>query len=101
MIVKLRRRNARYPALSPHQQYMVIGIEADAFRSSTMGRPYLYPARLFEIVNPREPADWATEFGEDGERYADPPPLNGSGLCEDFFEATRQRSYLLESAYPD
>ena len=49
MIVKLRRRTARYPDLSPHQQYMVIGIEADAFRIlNDEGRPYLYPARLFE-----------------------------------------------------
>ena len=31
-------------------------------------RPYLYPARLFEVVNPSEPADWTTEIGEDGER---------------------------------
>ena len=32
MIVKLRRRNARYPDLFPQQQYMLIGIEAEAFR---------------------------------------------------------------------
>ena len=91
MIVTLRRRNARYPDLSPHQQYMVIGIEADAFRIlNDEGRPYLYPARLFEVVNPSEPADWATECGEDGERYAYPPPLNGSGFFEDFFEADKE-----------
>ena len=91
MIVKLRRRNARYPDLSPRQQYMVIGIEADAFRIlNDEGRPYLYPARLFEVVDPREPADWATEFGEDGERYAYPPPLNSNGFFEAFFEADKE-----------
>ncbi len=91
MIVKLRRRNARSPALSPHQQYGVIGIEADDFRIlNDEGRPYLYPARLFKVVNPSEPADWATEFGEDGERYAYLPPLNNSGFFEDFFEADKE-----------
>lgn len=70
---------------------MVIGIEADTFRIlNDEGRPYLYPARLFEVVNPREPADWATEFGEDGERYAYPPPLNSNGFFEDFFEADKE-----------
>lgn len=91
MIVKLRKRTARYPDLSPRQQYMVIGVEADAFRIlSDEGRPYLYPARLFEVVDPREPTDWTTEFGEDGERYAYPPPLNSSGFFEDFFEADKE-----------
>ncbi|MCE2485094.1 MAG: hypothetical protein J4F42_06240 [Desulfurellaceae bacterium] len=91
MIVKLRRRNARYPDLSSHQQYMVIGVEADAFRIlNDEGRPYLYPARLFEVLDPREPADWATEFGEDGERYAYPPPLNSNGFFEDFFESDKE-----------
>ena len=84
-------KNARYPDLSPHQHYVVIGIEADAFRIlSDEGRPYLYPARLFAVVDPREPVDWITEFGEDGERYAYPPPLNSTGFFEDFFEARKE-----------
>ena len=63
MIVKLRRRSARYPGLSPHQQYMEIGIEADAFRIlNDEGSPYLYPAHLFEGVNPHEPDDWTTRI---------------------------------------
>ena len=41
-------------------------------------------------LTPREPADWATEFGEDGERYAYPPPLNSNGFFEDFFEADKE-----------
>jgi hypothetical protein len=27
-----------------------------------------------------------SEFGDDGERYADPPSLNKPGFFEDFFE---------------
>ena len=88
MIVKLRRANPRYPDLTPQQPYAVIGIEADDLRIvNDQGRPYLYPSGAFEVVDPREPDDWVTEFGEDGERYAYPPPLNATGFFEDFFDA--------------
>lgn len=91
MIVKLQRKHTRYPDLTPGQQYVVIGIEADDLRIlNDQGRPYLYPARLFEVVDPREPSDWVTEFGEDGERYAYPPPLNLPGFFEDFFDDKRE-----------
>ena len=87
MIVKLRRKNSRYSDLTPHQNYVVIGIEADDFRIlNDRGRPYLYPSRLFEVVDFREPIDWVTELGEDGERYAYPSPLNDTGFFEDFFD---------------
>jgi hypothetical protein len=87
MIVKLRRKNGRYSDLTPRRPYAVIGIEADDFRIlNDQGRPYLYPSALFEVVDPRAPDDWVTEFGEDGERYAYPPPLNSSGFFEDFFD---------------
>ena len=87
MIVKLRRKNSRYPDLAPRQNYVVIGIEADDLRIlNDQGRPYLYPVRLFEIVDAREPADWIAELGEDKERYAYPPPLNDVGFFEDFFD---------------
>jgi hypothetical protein len=91
MIVKLRRKNSRYPDLTPGQPYTAIGIEADDLRIlNDQGRPYLYPARLFEVVDAREPNDWLTEFGEDGERYAYPPPLNSRGFFEDFFDAKKE-----------
>jgi len=87
MIVKLKRPNARYPDLTPGQQYVVIGIEADDLRIlNDYGRPYLYPHQLFKVVDPREPEDWVTEVGEDGERYTYPPPLNEPGFFEDFFD---------------
>lgn len=87
MVIKLRRKNPRYPVLTPQQNYVVIGIEVDALRIlNDQGRPYLYPARLFEVVNPKEPEDWVTQFGEERERYAYPPPLNGVDFFEDFFD---------------
>ncbi len=87
MIVKLRRKNSRYPDLTPNRQYVVIGIEADDLRIlNDQGRPYLYPSRLFRVVDPHEPEDWITEFGDDDERYAYPPPLNDCGFFEDFFD---------------
>ena len=88
MIVKLRRKQTRYPDLTPGLSYVVIGIEADDFRIlNDQGRPYLYPSRLFKIIDPYKPRDWVTERGEDGESYAYPLPLNAAGFFEDFFDA--------------
>ncbi len=87
MIVELRERDLRYPDLTPEQPYVVLGIEADDFRIlNDRGRPYLYPRELFNVVDLREPDDWVSERGEDDERYAYPPSLNGSGFFEDFFD---------------
>lgn len=88
MRVKFQRKTSRYPDLTPGQSYAVIGIEADDFRLlNDCGQPYLYPHQLFDVVDPYEPEDWVTEVGEDGERYAYPPPLNACGFFEDFFDA--------------
>jgi hypothetical protein len=54
------------------------------------GRPFLYPRELFAVVDAQEPSDWVNEWGEDGERYAYPPPLNVVGFFEDFFDGQRQ-----------
>ena len=87
MIVKLIENTASYQDLSLEQPYVVIGIEANDYRIiNNNGRPYLYPHEIFEVVDPNEPADWITEIGEDGERYAYPPSLNAPGFFEDFFD---------------
>lgn len=87
MIVKLRDRDARFPDLTPDQPYVVLGIEANDLRIlNDQGRPYLYPADLFYLVDAREPADWVSALGEDNERYAYPPPWNGPGFFEDYFD---------------
>jgi hypothetical protein len=87
MIVKLKKKIARCRDLTFGQPYVVIGIEADDVRIlNDAGRPFLYPPALFSLVDSLEPADWVTEFGDDGERYSYPPPLNKSGFFEDFFD---------------
>ena len=84
MIVKLKRKRVDYADLSPRQPYFVIGIEADDYRIlNDMGKPYLYPAEIFEVIDNGEPDNWITEYGEDGERYPYPEPLKATG----FFEA--------------
>jgi hypothetical protein len=91
MIVQLKRRSRRYPDLSAGRPYVVIGVEADDFRIlNDQGRPFLYPARMFRIVDRREPDDWVSEVGEEGERYAYPVPLNGAGFFEDFFDGNKR-----------
>ena len=91
MIVELRRRDRRYQDLSAQRPYVVIGIEADYFRIlNDQGRPFLYPARLFRIVDRREPDTWISEVGDEGERYAYPPPLNSVGFFEDFFDGHKR-----------
>ena len=88
MIVKLKKRNTRYRDLTFRQPYVVIGIEANEFRIlNDAGRPFLYPPTLFSVHDKREPTDWVTEIGDDGERYSYPPPLNKPGFFEDFFDA--------------
>lgn len=73
--------------LTVGQFYLVIGIEADDFRIiNDEGRPYLYPADWFKLVDSDEPAEWMSEYGDDGERYAYPPELNAPGFFEDFFQ---------------
>lgn len=87
MIVKLKKPSNRYQDLTSGQLYDVIGIEADELRIiNNAGRPFLYSPDLFLLIDAREPRDWVTEFGDDGERYSYPPPLNRPGFFEDFFD---------------
>lgn len=91
MIVKLQQSASSYPDLTPGQPYVVIGIEADELRIlNDQGRPYLYSPDLFTVIDPREPADWEIEIGDDGERYAYPAQFNRVGFFEDFFDEKRE-----------
>ena len=87
MIVKFKSNNPLFPDLSEGQAYFVIGIEADDFRVlNDSGKPYLYSPELFDVVDSREPGDWITSFGDDGERYSYPTQLNKVGFFEDIFD---------------
>jgi hypothetical protein len=86
MIVKLKKRSRRYQDLNFGQPSAVIGIEAGGLRIlNDGGRPFLYPPRLFAVLDNTEPSDWITATGDDGERYSYPLPLNKPGFFEDFF----------------
>ena len=79
---------ADYPDLTPARTYNVIGIEADDLRLlNDEGQPYLYPHNLFVVVDGQEPADWQTEYGEEGERYSYPSELGRVGFFEDYFDS--------------
>ncbi len=83
MFIKL---NQHISDLTVGQSYCVIGIEADDYRLlNDCGQPYLYSAAFFTAVDAAEPADWISDIGADGERYAYPLPLNEPGFFEDFF----------------
>lgn len=91
MIVKFESPNSHYADLTSSQSYVVIGIEADDLRLlNDQGRPYLYPHQLFEVIDSRQPKDWVTEVGDDGEQYAYPTALNEPGFFEDFFDAKKE-----------
>jgi hypothetical protein len=95
MIVRLKAAHPDYPDLSANQPYFVIGIEASDFRIlNDFGKPYLYPAVLFEVVDSDQPADWQTEFGDEGERYAYPAALNAPGFFEDFFDQKPEQTAI-------
>ncbi len=82
--------------LTPGNIYRVIGIEADDFRiMNDLGMPYLYPTDLFLMIDPDEPNDWETEFGEDGERYSYPKQLGSVGFFEDYFDGDREATLTL------
>ena len=91
MIVKLKSKTPIYPDLSEDHPYFVIGIEANYYRIlNDAGKPYLYPPEFFDVTDSRQPTDWVTEFGEEGERYSYPPPLGDVGFFEDYFDHKEQ-----------
>jgi hypothetical protein len=87
MKVQLKRRSSNYRDLSTGHVYTVWGIEADDFRIlNDCGRPYLYPAKIFKLIDSGIPADWIIEYGGRGEKYAYPRLLNRPGFFEEFFD---------------
>lgn len=87
MIVRHTQPGPEAHGLTSSRMYAVIGIEADHYRIlNDFGEPTLFPPEAFEIIDPREPADWLTTLGDEGERYAYPVPLNRPGFFEDYFD---------------
>ena len=87
MQVKLKAYSPKYRDLTPGNVYRVIGIEADDFRiMNDVGQPYLYPHRLFRVVDASRNPDWQRTVGTEGEEYAYPRALAAPGFFEDYFD---------------
>jgi prophage antirepressor-like protein len=50
------------------------------------GKPYLYPADLFAVIDPQRPSDSVTAFGADGEANSHPDSLSQPGFFKSFFD---------------
>lgn len=86
MIVRFLSSGEETYDLTAGLVYFVLGIEANHYRIlDDFGQPYLFEPESFTVIDPSEPADWVTEYGDNGERYAYPPSLNQVGFFEDYF----------------
>jgi hypothetical protein len=84
---QVQEEGVTYSDLTEGNVYTVLGIERDDYRIiSDQGLPYLYPHRIFELVDPSEPDDWVTERGTEGERYSYPQEIARRGFFEDYFD---------------
>jgi hypothetical protein len=91
MKVRLKRPSAKYRDLTPGNVYRVIGIEANDYRiMNDVGRPYLYPPKLFEVIDAAPDRGWKTWYGDDGERYSYAEPLATPGFFESVFDGNKR-----------
>ena len=110
MIVKLKAHRDLLPisprSLLPNRAYRVLAIEADCYRllsgDGERDGPYLYHPFFFKIIDPAEPEDWVSEFGEEGERYTRPADF-GPHTWEHYFDhepeaVQKVRAYLERSS---
>lgn len=89
---------SNFPDLTQGNIYTVIGIEADEYRiMNDWGKPFLYEAALFEIVDSTEPTVWQTRYGIDGERYSYAPELSAPGFFEDVFDYNERALLTLQT----
>ena len=95
-VIDYTQNYQKYYDLTVGNTYRVLGIEADDIRiMSDIGRPWLYPRSLFEVVDDTLPSDWVTEYGEEGEFYASPSALNSRGFWEGYFEHENDKKITL------
>lgn len=88
MKVKCTSRTSKgvHHALTVGALYEIIGIEAGDYRIlDDTGEPYLFPANLFQVIEPTRPSDWVAT-SEDGAEYAYPAQFNEPGFWEDYHD---------------
>lgn len=85
-----------FSPLTAGNVYWVIGIEADWYRIvNDDGEPILYPPEAFTAVDPTEPGEWVTQYGDEGERYSYPAQLATPGLFENVFDGQQEACQVL------
>ncbi len=92
MKVRFKRGWRRtFGTLTPGNVYRVIGIEGDMLRViDDSGEPILFAPQAFDTIEAGEPADWISNRGDEGERYAYPPALGRPGFFEDWHDRDQQ-----------
>ncbi|MEO8549581.1 MAG: hypothetical protein ABI678_06395 [Kofleriaceae bacterium] len=88
MKVRFKRGWGRtFGTLTPGNVYRVIGIEAGMLRIiDDSGEPILFAPQAFDTIEAAEPADWISNRGDEGERYAYPQGFGRSGFFEDWHD---------------
>ena len=77
-------------SLTVGHEYEVLGIEADHFRlMNDKGEPILYQQACFVVTDATEPNFWISTYGEDGERYANPPGWGVPGFYEAWHDGVK------------
>jgi len=61
------------------------------------GEPILFAPQAFDTVEAAEPADWISDRGDEGERYAYPPGFGKPGFFEDWHDRDREVRSMLSS----
>lgn len=84
---ELRIDDMDHQDLTPSKEYDVDSIEYDDFRiAGESGEPCLYPAGIFDLIDPAIPSGWIVEFDEEGLISIGPPEFLARGFWEDFFD---------------
>lgn len=94
MIVKPRNSDGEYWALSPSREYVVLEVCMGYVRIvDDTGRPFLYPADGFVVIDPNIPNDWIRTEWSPAEFATNPKEFQSQGFFERLFdhdqEATR------------
>ena len=83
----------RYQDLRPGAEYVVLSVETGDFRlAGESDDPVLYPAVLFQIVDPRVPAGWVfnvwpeSDPDEVGEYFLGPPEFGVRGFWDAYHD---------------
>ena len=77
--------------LTPRAEYEVLGIECGDYRLlGDDGEPYLYPRRLFRVVDAARPKHWVRKV-VDGTEYAYAAALAKPGFFEDYFDGVASK----------